>query len=138
MWQLPIPHDLVEATMCKSFGATPCGPDLQWIINLKPYYVSNFAGMANKFYQHVASSRAIQKYSSDLYRVVQQPGETVRTFLDRFNQEIISVQNLDISTAIEAFRRGLRSRSRLYYELTRYPCSTFEEVRTRAMAEVRV
>ena len=51
---------------------------------------------------------------------------------------MISIQDLDSSTAIEAFRRGLKARSHLYYELTRYPCTSFEEVRSRAMAEVRV
>ncbi|XP_010688993.3 uncharacterized protein LOC104902790 [Beta vulgaris subsp. vulgaris] len=51
---------------------------------------------------------------------------------------MISVKNLDVPTAIEAFRRGLTYKSRLYYELTRYPCGTFEEVRARAMAEIRV
>ncbi|XP_021733161.1 uncharacterized protein LOC110699981 [Chenopodium quinoa] len=51
---------------------------------------------------------------------------------------MVSIKNCDHSTAIKAFRKGLNYRSRLYYELTRYPCSSFEEVRTRAMAEVRV
>ncbi|XP_057251710.1 uncharacterized protein LOC104896682 [Beta vulgaris subsp. vulgaris] len=74
----------------------------------------------------------------DLYRITQKANEAVRQYLDRFNKEMISVKNLDVPTAIEAFRRGLTYKSRLYYELTRYPCGTFEEVRARAMAEIRV
>ncbi|XP_057250019.1 uncharacterized protein LOC130591117 [Beta vulgaris subsp. vulgaris] len=84
-----------------------------------------------------ASSRILDKHTSDLYRITQKANEAMRQYLDRFNKEMISVKNLDVPTAIEAFRRGLTYKSRLYYELTRYPCSTFEEVRARAMAEIR-
>ena len=59
MWQLSIPQELMEATLCKSFGATLCGPALQWLIHLKPNSISNFAGMVNKFYQQFSSSRDI-------------------------------------------------------------------------------
>ena len=69
MWQLSIPHDLMEATLCKSFGATLCDLALQWLINLRPNTISSFAGMVNRFYQQFSSSRAIRKHSSDLYRV---------------------------------------------------------------------
>ncbi|XP_057246970.1 uncharacterized protein LOC130589618 [Beta vulgaris subsp. vulgaris] len=85
-----------------------------------------------------ASSRVLEKHTGDLYRITQKANEAVRQYLDRFNKEMISVKNLDVPTAIEAFRRGLTYKSRLYYELTRYPCGTFEEVRARAMAEIRV
>ena len=51
---------------------------------------------------------------------------------------MLAIKDLDTPTAIEAFRRGLIYRSRLYYDLTRYPCSTFEEVQTRVTAEIRV
>ncbi|XP_021742740.1 uncharacterized protein LOC110708824 [Chenopodium quinoa] len=138
MWQLSIPWELIEPTMCKSFGATLSGPALQWLINLKPGTITSFSSLVNKFYHQFATSRELDKQSSDLYRIVQKQNETTRQYWDRFNREMVSVKNCDHSTAIEAFRKGLNYRSRLYYELTRYPCSSFEEVRTRAMAEVRV
>ncbi|XP_048502935.1 uncharacterized protein LOC104896471 [Beta vulgaris subsp. vulgaris] len=138
MWTLSIPEHLLEATMCKSFGATLSGPALQWLISLKPGNIPNFAALINKFYLQFASSRVLEKHTGDLYRITQKSNEAVRQYLDRFNKEMISVKSLDIPTAIEAFRRGLTYKSRLYYELTRYPCSTFEEVRARAMAEIRV
>ncbi|XP_048493794.1 uncharacterized protein LOC125494206 [Beta vulgaris subsp. vulgaris] len=138
MWTLSIPEHLLEATVCKSFGATLSGPALQWLISLKPGSIQNFAALINKFYAQFASSRILEKHIGDLYRITQKANGAVRQYLDRFNKEMISVKNLDVPTAIEAFRRGLTYKSRLYYELTRYPCSTFEEVRARAMAEIRV
>ena len=111
---------------------------LKWLINIKPGSIGDFSSLVNRFYQQFASSRAMKKQSSDLNRIVQKAGETTRSYLDRYNKEMIAIQNLDMSTAIEAFRRGLPYRSRLYAELTRYPCSTFEEVQTRTLAEVRM
>ncbi|XP_010678171.1 uncharacterized protein LOC104893736 [Beta vulgaris subsp. vulgaris] len=138
MWTLSIPEHLLEATMCKSFGATLSGPALQWLISLKPGSIQNFVALINKFYMQFASSRILEKHKGNLYRIIQKPSEAVRQYLDRFNKEMISVKNLDIPTAIEAFRRGLTYKSKLYYELTRYPCSTLEEVSARAMVEIRV
>ncbi|XP_056698613.1 uncharacterized protein [Spinacia oleracea] len=42
------------------------------------------------------------------------------------------------SIAIEAFKRGLIPNSELYREITKYPCATFEEVRSRATAQMRI
>ena len=86
MWQLPIPASSMEATMCKSFGATLCGPALQWLINIKPGSIGDFSSLVNRFYQQFASSRAMKKQSSDLYRIVQKAGETTRSYLDRYNK----------------------------------------------------
>ncbi|XP_021747725.1 uncharacterized protein LOC110713584 [Chenopodium quinoa] len=124
--------------MCKSFGATLSRPALQWLINLKPGTIASFSSLVNKFYQQFATSRELDKQSCDLYRIVQKQNKTTWQYWDRFNREMVSIKNYDHSTAIEAFHKGLNYRSRLYYELTRYPCSSFEEVRTRAMAEARV
>ncbi|XP_056695120.1 uncharacterized protein [Spinacia oleracea] len=41
-------------------------------------------------------------------------------------------------TAIEAFKRGLIPNSELYREITKYPYATFEEVRSRATAQMRI
>ena len=51
MWQLSIPWELIEPTMCKSFGATLSGPALQWLINLKFGSINSFSSLVNKFYQ---------------------------------------------------------------------------------------
>jgi len=43
----------------------------------------------------------------------------------------------DVATAIEAFRQGLVRSSELYKELTKYPCSTFEDVQAKTLAQIR-
>ncbi|XP_056698596.1 uncharacterized protein [Spinacia oleracea] len=109
MWQIGIPHDLVEPVMCKSFGGTLDGAALEWLTNVPPRSISCLSDLINAFYQQFASSRQLEKQTSDLYR-----------------------------TAIEAFKRGLIPNSELYREITKYPCATFEEVRSRATAQMRI
>ncbi|XP_056688235.1 uncharacterized protein [Spinacia oleracea] len=101
MWQIGIPHDLVEPVMCKSFGGTLDGAALEWLTNVPPRSISCLSDLINAFYQQFASSRQLEKQTSDLYR-----------------------------TAIEALKRGLIPNSELYREITKYPCATFEEVQS--------
>ncbi|XP_056685424.1 uncharacterized protein [Spinacia oleracea] len=109
MWQIGIPYDLVEPVMCKSFGGTLDGAALEWLMNITPESIYCLSDLINAFYQQFASSHQLEKQTSDLYR-----------------------------TAIEAFKRGLIPNSELYREITKYPCATFEEVRSRAIAQMRI
>ncbi|XP_056697822.1 uncharacterized protein [Spinacia oleracea] len=138
MWQIGIPYDLVEPVMCKSFGGTLDGAALEWLMNITPGSIFCLSNLINAFYQQFASSRQLEKQTSDLYRLVQGPTESVRDYFNRFNCEKISIKNCDVRTAIEAFKRGLVPNSELYRELTKYPCATFEEVRSRATAQMRI
>ncbi|XP_074314745.1 uncharacterized protein LOC141649981 [Silene latifolia] len=129
---------LKEACMCKGFGSTLSGAALQWFVSLPNRSITCFADLVNAFHQQFASSRRTEKQTSDLYRIVQGPEEATRDFLNRFNREKVAIPRCDIATAIEAFRQGLRQESDLYKDLTKYPCTTFEEVQTKAIAVMRL
>ncbi|XP_074310527.1 uncharacterized protein LOC141646555 [Silene latifolia] len=55
-----------------------------------------------------------------------------------FNKEKVAIPSCDIATAIQAFRRGLHQDSDLYKDLTKHPCTTFEEVQSKAIAVIRL
>ncbi|XP_056694810.1 uncharacterized protein [Spinacia oleracea] len=57
--------------------------------------------------------------------------------INAFYQQFASSRQLE-KTAIEAFKRGLIPNSELYREITKYPCATFEEVRSRATAQMQI
>ncbi|KAI3772057.1 hypothetical protein L6452_03231 [Arctium lappa] len=137
MWTVSIPYQFQEVCMCKSFGVTLTGAALQWLINLKPKTVGSFAELVNQFTQQFASSRKMEKQTSDLYYVVQKNGESIRDYFNRFNAEMISIRS-DVKTTIEAYKRGLDDSSGLYLDLTKYPPETFEDVRARMLAHMRV
>ncbi|XP_074288596.1 uncharacterized protein LOC141613753 [Silene latifolia] len=122
-----------EACMCKGFGSTLSGAALQWFVGLPNKSISSFADLVNAFNQQFASSRKPEKQASDLYRIVQGFEESTRDYLNRFNKEKVSIPRCDITTAIQAFRRGLHQDSQLYKDLTMHPCTTFEEVQSKAI-----
>ncbi|KAJ9557130.1 hypothetical protein OSB04_011744 [Centaurea solstitialis] len=138
MWTVPIPTQFQEVCMCKSFGSTLTGAALQWLINLKPKSIGSFAELVNQFTRQFASSRKMEKQTSDLYYVVQKPGETIHDYFNRFNAAMIEVKNCDVKTAIEAYKRGLEDSSGLYLELTKYPPENFDDVRARTVAFMRI
>ncbi|KAJ9546886.1 hypothetical protein OSB04_019429 [Centaurea solstitialis] len=138
MLTVPIPASYQEVCMCKSFGSTLTGATLQWLINLKPKSIGSFAELVNQFTRQFASSRKMEKQTSDLYYVVQKPGETIRDYFNRFNTAMIEVKSCDVKTAIEAYKRGLDDSSGLYLELTKYPPENFDDVRARTLAFMRI
>ncbi|KAJ9544188.1 hypothetical protein OSB04_023895 [Centaurea solstitialis] len=138
MWTASIPSQYQEACMCKSFGSTLTGAALQWLINLKPKSIESFAELVNQFTRQFASSRKMEKQTSDLYYVVQKTGETIRDYFNRFNAEMIELKNCDIKTAIEAYKRGLDNSSELYTDLTKYPPENIDDVRARTLAHMRI
>ncbi|XP_074298999.1 uncharacterized protein LOC141629999 [Silene latifolia] len=85
-----------------------------------------------------STSRKPEKQTSDLYRIVQGFEESTRDYLNRFNKEKVSIPRCDIATAIQAFRRGLHQDSQLYKDQTMHPCTTFEEVKSKAIAIMRL
>ncbi|XP_074318798.1 uncharacterized protein LOC141655627 [Silene latifolia] len=127
-----------EACICKGFGSTLSGAALQWFVNLPNKSISSFAGLVNVFNQQFASSRKLEKLSSDLYRIVQRFEESTRDYLARFNVKKISIPRCDPTTEVNAFRRGLHRDSDLYKDLTKHPCATFEEVKKMAEATYRL
>ncbi|KAJ9553528.1 hypothetical protein OSB04_017573 [Centaurea solstitialis] len=114
MWTVPIPAQYQEVCMCKSFGSTLTGAALQWLINLKPKSIGSFAELVNQFTRQFASSRKMEKQTSDLYYIVQKSGETIRDYFNRLNAAMIEIKNCDVKTAIEAYKRGLEDSSGLY------------------------
>ncbi|XP_074314617.1 uncharacterized protein LOC141649844 [Silene latifolia] len=97
----------------------------------------HFADLVNAFNQFAGKPEPRSK-PNDLYRLVQGFEESTRDYLNRFNKEKVSIPRCDIATAIQAFRRGSHCDSQLYKELTMHPCTTFEEVQSKAIAVMRL
>ncbi|XP_074301128.1 uncharacterized protein LOC141632481 [Silene latifolia] len=127
-----------EACMCKGFGSTLSEAALQWFVSLPNKSISSFADLVNAFNQQFASSRRTPKQPSDLYRIVQEIGESIKDYVTRFNTEKVAIRDCDTSTAINAFSQGLDKESDLYKELTMHPCERFEEVQQRATTALRL
>ncbi|XP_074314458.1 uncharacterized protein LOC141649674 [Silene latifolia] len=127
-----LPKGFSVPTMTLFDGTTdPCDHISQF---KQKMMVTTATGASKEF----SSSRRTPKQPSDLYRIVQEIGESIKDYVTRFNAEKVSIRGCDMSTAINAFRQGLDKESNLYKELTMYPCERFEEVQQRATAALRL
>jgi len=80
----------------------------------------------------------MEKQTSHLYYVVQKTGELIRNYFNRFNAEMINVNNCDVKIVIEAYKHGLDNTSGLYTDLTKYPPKKYDDVRARTLAYMRI
>ncbi|XP_074299359.1 uncharacterized protein LOC141630436 [Silene latifolia] len=58
--------------------------------------------------------------------------------LQWFNKEKVAIPRCDIATVMQAFRQGLHQDSDLYKDPTKHPCTTFEEVKSKAIVVIRL
>ncbi|KAJ0847567.1 putative retrotransposon gag domain, aspartic peptidase domain superfamily [Helianthus annuus] len=134
----PIPEKLKEACLCKGFGSTLTGSALKWLLSLPPYSITSFANLVNLFNNQFSCSRKFEKLTSDLYRITQSHNESLRDYITKFSKESLDIPNLDMATAVEAFKMGLLKDSLFYDDLVMTPCRNLDEVRTRALRFIRL
>ncbi|KAF3576072.1 hypothetical protein DY000_02031039 [Brassica cretica] len=137
MLVVALPRESREATMCKGFGSTMIGPAQPRYINLPTRSISSFETLSYRFVEQFASSQNLEKTSDSLYEILQHRVEPLRDYIARFNQEMVSIPECNITRAISAFKRGLLPDEDLYKELTKYQCKTMEDVLSRAWAQVK-
>ncbi|KAM0055292.1 putative retrotransposon gag domain-containing protein [Helianthus debilis subsp. tardiflorus] len=134
----PIPEKLKEACLCKGFGSTLTGSALKWLLSLPPYSITSFANLVNLFNNQFSCSRKFERLTSDLYRITQNHNESLRDYITKFSKESLDIPNLDMATAVEAFKMGLLKDSLFYDDLVMTPCRNLDEVRTRALRFIRL
>ncbi|KAJ0861988.1 putative retrotransposon gag domain, aspartic peptidase domain superfamily [Helianthus annuus] len=134
----PIPEKLKEACLCKGFGSTLTGSALKWLLSLPPYSITSFANLVNLFNSQFSCSRKFERLTSDLYRITQSHNESLRDYITKFSKESLDIPNLDMATAVEAFKMGLLKDSLFYDDLVMTPCRNLDEVRTRALRFIRL
>lgn len=70
--------------------------------------------------------------------MVKDPNESLRTFVNRFGGEALSIPNINMENAVEAFKMGLKTDSPFYKDLIMTPCRRTDEVRSTALRFIRL
>ncbi|XP_050233227.1 uncharacterized protein LOC126681719 [Mercurialis annua] len=97
-------QSLSEAAVCKLFPTTLNGPAAIWYQSLKEGSIRSFDELAKAFRTHFAPSIQRKKKSSDLKFCYQKPGESLQSYIARFNAEAVEVGNLNDDTVIDAMK----------------------------------
>ncbi|GKV43770.1 hypothetical protein SLEP1_g51023 [Rubroshorea leprosula] len=76
--------------------------------------------------------RLIRKTTSELMRVKQRDGESLKNFMSRFNDAVLEVNSFDQAVGITAVISGL-GHERFRESLLKHPATTFSEVNDRSL-----
>ncbi|KAL2224135.1 UNVERIFIED_CONTAM: hypothetical protein Sindi_2943200 [Sesamum indicum] len=104
--------------MAKLFATTLTGKAQEWFTNLPRGSIDSHEQMIQKFsFFHFASRRKQKRSATHLFTIRQREDETLKSFVGRFNNEMIEIQDLRIDMMVSILIHGLkkgRSHPRLH------------------------
>ncbi|GKV36001.1 hypothetical protein SLEP1_g44187 [Rubroshorea leprosula] len=119
-----------DALMCKIFPSTLRGNARTWYYSLPPRSINSYTELASAFATKFSSRRLIRKTTSELMRVKQRDGESLKNFMSRFNDAVLEVNSFDQAVGITAVISGL-GHERFRDSLLKHPATTFSEIKNK-------
>ncbi|GKV29598.1 hypothetical protein SLEP1_g38507 [Rubroshorea leprosula] len=95
-------------------------------------FPSTLREMTSAFATKFSSRRLIGKTTSELMRVKQRDGESLKNYMSRFNDAVLEVSFFDQAVGIAAVISGL-NHERFRDSLLKHPATTFSEVNARSL-----
>ncbi|XP_011100992.1 uncharacterized protein LOC105179095 [Sesamum indicum] len=92
----------------KLFVTTLTGKAQEWFINLPPGSIESHEQLVQKFTFYFASERKQKRSATHLFTIRQQDNETLKSFMGRFNNETLEVQDLRIDMMVSILIHGLK------------------------------
>ncbi|GKV15168.1 hypothetical protein SLEP1_g25970 [Rubroshorea leprosula] len=96
-----------DALMCKILSSVLCGNTRTWYYSLKPNSISSYVKMAMAFTTKFSSQRLIKKTTTELMQVVQREGESLKNYINRFNDTVLEMNSFDQAVGIAVITQGL-------------------------------
>ncbi|XP_072076533.1 uncharacterized protein [Arachis hypogaea] len=100
--------DASDATRCKAFSTTLTKAAMKWFDGLPPRSVTSFDDLSRKFLMRFSIQKDKVKHASNLLRVKQEVGESLKDYIERFNKACLKIQDLPTEAVIMGLVNGLR------------------------------
>ena len=95
--------------MCRAFPITLKGPARVWFSKIPPSLVSSFENLGKLFVNNFIGGQRHKRSSSSLLTIEQGENESLRSFITRFNWEVLTVDEVDDKLLLAAFHNGVNS-----------------------------
>ena len=126
-------HGYQDPVRCRAFAITVKGPSFAWFNRLPPSSISSFRELSIAFVSHFIGARTYRKPSYHLLTIKQNPQESLRSYVQRFNAESLKVDAPDEKFVITAFIAGLGVQSKdLMFSISKNPQASMAEVLAKA------
>ena len=117
--------------MCRAFLIILKGPTRIWFSRLTSNSISSFKELSTQFASHFIGGHRYKKFTAYLMNIKQREDETLRTYITRFNNEALSIDEADDKILVAAFTNGLR-KGKFLFSLYKNNPKTISEVLYRA------
>ena len=84
-----------DEIMCRAFPTTFKGPAQVWFSKIPPNTVSSFEELSKLFVNNFIRGQRHKRSSSNLLIIEQGENESLRSFITRFNKEVLTVDKMD-------------------------------------------
>ncbi|XP_072058072.1 uncharacterized protein [Arachis hypogaea] len=117
-----------DAVRCRAFPVTLAGPAIKWFNALPNGSIVGFHDITRKFMAQFTTRITKAKHPISLLGVTQKQDESTRKYLDRFNDECLTIDGLTDSVASLCLTNGLMNED-FRKHLTTKPVWTMHEIR---------
>ncbi|GKU89032.1 hypothetical protein SLEP1_g3225 [Rubroshorea leprosula] len=125
-----------DALMCKMFPSTLRSNARTWYHTLRPNSINAYAELATLFATKFSSRRLIKKTTPDLMRITQREGESLKNYMNRFNDAMLEVNAFDEAVGVTAMMQGL-NHDRFRDNLIKNTPTTFDKVNQRSLKFIK-
>ena len=99
---------VADEIMCKAFPTMLKGPVRIWFNRLTPNFIDTFKELSAQFASHFIGRHRYKKFTACLMSIRQREDETLRSYIARFNEEALSINETDDKILVVAFINRLR------------------------------
>ncbi|XP_016173791.1 uncharacterized protein LOC107616336 [Arachis ipaensis] len=118
-----------DVVRCRAFPVTLAGPAINWFNALPNGSITRFHDISWKFMAQFTTRITKAKHPISLLRVMQKQDESTRKYLNRFNDECLTVDGLTDSVASLCLTNGLMNED-FQKHLTTKPVWTMHEIKS--------
>src|ERR1044072_3875729 len=97
-----------DAQKCLLFTSTLKGTAMTWFTKQPPGPIHNFLDLSTKFLAQFCARRTRGVTTTELYNLRQEPNETIREYMMRFDHMSIPLEDEEPAACVAAFKNGLR------------------------------
>ncbi|GKV01947.1 hypothetical protein SLEP1_g14453 [Rubroshorea leprosula] len=124
-------QNALDALMCKIFPSTLRGNAWTWYYSLQPNLISSYAELVAYFATKFSSRRLIRKTTSKLMRVIKREGESLKNYMNRFNDVVLEIGSFNQAVRLATIIQGLKH-EKFRDNLIKHSSATFNEVNERS------
>ncbi|XP_060958922.1 uncharacterized protein LOC133030310 [Cannabis sativa] len=123
---------------CMLFPVTLTGAGKTWFNKWKKHSITSWDKLSSDFKKEFRAARSRKPECSSLANVKQQPGESLKAYINRFNIEAAKVKNVDDSGRLMALGAGITHGSLLWDSLQGRGAPTIDEFMKRAQKYINI